>query len=131
MLLSALVDCVLVAVSFTGVTVIYDTGIYWAVVQVLLCPLLMACSILELCRGAAENRRMLLAGVLLSGAVLLDIAGVGRSIYSSGSCTKAVFVLLFVCAVARAVKRIIIDHQASMRTKGWNGSWRAARQPSR
>lgn len=117
MLLSALVDCVLVAVSFTGVTVIYDTGVYWAVVQVLLCPLLMACSILELCRGAAENRRMLLAGVLLSGAVLLDIAGVGRSIYSSGSCTKAVFALLFVCAVARAVKRIIIDHQASMRTE--------------
>ena len=47
MLLSALLNSVLIVLSFTGVTVIYDTGIYWTASQVILCPLLLVCAAVE------------------------------------------------------------------------------------
>lgn len=116
MLLSALLDGILIVLSFSGVTVIYDTGIYWMASQVVLCPLLIVCAAVEL-HKRKKNRSILLSCVFLPSAVLLDIAGVGRSIYSHGTCTKAVFALLFVLYAAGTAKRIVIDHQASIRAK--------------
>ena len=117
MLLSALLDGILIVLSFTGVTVIYDTGIYWVASQVVLCPLLIACAAVEWHHREKKSRMILLSHMLLLSAVLLDIAGVGRSIYSHGTCTKAVFALLFVLYAAGAAKHVVIDHQASIRAK--------------
>ena len=117
MLLSALLDSLLIVLSFAGVTVIYDTGFAWKVSQVVLCPLLIGCAAAELHERGRKTRGMLLAGILLLSAVLLDMAGVGRSIYSHGTCTKAVFVLFFLFCTAAAVKSIVTDHQASIRAK--------------
>ena len=117
MLLSALLDGILIILSFTGVTVIYDTGIYWMASQVVLCPLLIACAAVEWDHREKKNHITLLSCVFMLSAVLLDIAGVGRSIYSHGACTKAVFALLFVLYAAGAAKHIVIDHQASIRAK--------------
>lgn len=117
MLFSGLFNCILIAVSFIGMAVIYDTGIYWVVSQVVLCPLLIGCAAVELHDRKREKHGMLLAGILLMSAVLLDIAGVGRSIYSHGTCTKVVFSVVLVICMARAVKHVVIDHQASIRAK--------------
>ena len=117
MLLSALLDGILIVLSFTGVTVIYDTGIYWVASQVVLCPLLIACAAVEWHHREKNSRMILLSLMFLLSAVLLDIAGVGRSIYSHGTCTKAVFALLFVLYAAGAAKHVVIDHQASIRAK--------------
>ena len=48
MLLSSLLDSILIVLSFVGAAVIYDTGIYWAASQVVLCPLLAAINDVEL-----------------------------------------------------------------------------------
>ena len=117
MLLSALLDGILIVLSFTGVTVIYDTGIYWVASQVVLCPLLIVCAAVEWHHREKKSRMILLSLMFLLSAVLLDIAGVGRSIYSHGTCTKAVFALLFVLYAAGAAKHVVIDHQASIRAK--------------
>ena len=117
MLLSALLDGILIVLSFTGVTVIYDTGIYWVASQVVLCPLLIACAAVEWHHREKNSRTILLSHMLLLSAVLLDIAGVGRSIYSHGTCTKIVFALLFALYAAGTVKHVVIDHQASIRAK--------------
>ena len=117
MLLSALLDGILIVLSFAGVTVIYDTGIYWVASQVVLCPLLIACAAVEWHHREKNSRTILLSLMFLLSAVLLDIAGVGRSIYSHGTCTKAVFALLFVLYAAGTAKHVVIDHQASIRAK--------------
>ena len=117
MLLSALLDGILIVLSFTGVTVIYDTGIYWVASQVVLCPLLIVCAAVEWHHREKKSRMILLSLMFLLSAVLLDIAGVGRSIYSHGTCTKAVFALLFVLYAAGTAKHVVIDHQASIRAK--------------
>lgn len=117
MLLSALLDGILITLSFIGVTVIYDTGFCWAVSQMVLCPLLIACTAVEWYHQKKKNHIVLLSHIFLLSAVLLDIAGVGRSIYSHGTCTKVVFALLFVLYAAGAAKHIVIDHRASLRAK--------------
>ena len=117
MLLSALLNSVLIVLSFTGVTVIYDTGIYWTASQVILCPLLLVCAAVEWHHREKNSRTILLSHMFLLSAVLLDIAGVGRSIYSHGTCTKIVFALLFALYAAGTVKHVVIDHQASIRAK--------------
>lgn len=117
MLLSTLLDGILIVLSFTGVTVIYDTGIYWTASQVVLCPLLIVCAAVELHKRKKKDHIILLSCMFLPFAVLLDIAGVGRSIYSHGTCTKTVFALLFVFYAAGAARHIVIDHQASIRAK--------------
>ena len=117
MLLSSLLDATLIVSSFIGVTVIYDTGFCWAVSQMVLCPLLIACAAVEWYHQEKKKNLVLLSYIFLLSAVLLDIAGVGRSIYSHGTCTKAVFALLFVLYAAGAAKHIVIDHRASIRAK--------------
>ena len=49
--------------------------------------------------------------------MMCDFAGVGKNIYSQGTCTKAVFICLTLCCILWLVKRIIIDHQTSVRMK--------------
>ncbi len=61
MLLSALLDGILIVLSFTGVTVIYDTGIYWVASQVVLCPLLIACAAVEWHHREKKSRMILLS----------------------------------------------------------------------
>lgn len=117
MFLSAMLDAILILLSFTGVTVIYDTGIYWTASQVVLCPLLIVCAAVEWYYREKKSRTILLSHMFLLSAVLLDIAGVGRSIYSHGTCTKIVFALLFALYAAGTVKHVVIDHQASIRAK--------------
>ena len=114
MLLSALLDGILIVLSFIGVTVIYDTGFYWMASQVVLCPLLIGCTAVEWHHREKKSRIILLFYMFLLSAVLLDIAGVGQSIYSHGTCTKSVFALLFVLYAAGAVKNIAIDRRASI-----------------
>lgn len=117
MLLSALLNIILIVLSFTGVMVIYDTGFCWTASQVVLCPLLIVCAAVEWHHREKKSRTVLLSQMFILSAVLLDIAGVGRSIYSHGTCTKAVYALLFVLYAAGAAKHVVIDHQASIRAK--------------
>lgn len=116
-LISALLNAVLIVLSFIGGSVIYDTYIYWAASQWLLCPLLAVCCILQLCRAEKKNTLTLVSGILLCTAILLDIAGVGSSIVSNGTCSKGMFCLLCVVHIFIYSKNIVVNYKASIQVQ--------------
>ena len=116
--ISAALNSVLILLSFTGVTVLFDTLPYWAVSQAVLCTVLMVCCVGELLKTVPKGRRLvLISGVLLPGAILLDLIGVGESILCRGMCSKALFIALFVVHIIAAARGIVINHQAAIRAK--------------
>ena len=115
-LLSAILNSVLILLSFTGVTVIYDTIPYWAASQIILCPIFMICCVIELLRPSGK-RLVPISALLLFSAILLDIAGVGNHIVWRTPCTKIVFSILFIVHIVVAAKNILNDHRASARAK--------------
>ena len=114
LLVSALFHCVLVVLSFTGRMVLYDGLFLWRLFQLALCPLLMGCAAAELHQNG-ENRQILVSGLLLMAAVLLDIAGLGASMYSHGSCSKIVFLVVFTYQIIVVMKQVILDYRGSLR----------------
>ena len=113
-LLSALLDSVLILMSFTGVTVIYDTLPYWAAAQVVLCLLFMVFCVLEVLRKDAK-RLVPISAFILFAAILLDIFGLGANIVWRAPFSKIVFALLFVIHIVAAAKGIVENHRASIR----------------
>ena len=113
-LLSALLNSVLILLSFIGVTVLYDTLPYWAVSQVVLCPLFIVCCVLEMLR---KNTKMLvpISAVTLFAAILMDLAGVGSTIVWRAPISKIVFVLLFVVHLVVMGKGLVTNYRESIR----------------
>ena len=113
-LLSALLNSVLMALSFVGVTVIYDTLPYWALAQIALCLLFMVLCLREVQRKGAK-RLVLLSAVALFAAMLLDFFGVGANMVWRAPCAKIVFTILFVIHIVAAARGIVMNHRASIR----------------
>jgi LytS/YehU family sensor histidine kinase len=113
MVFSALLNSVLVLLSFVGVTVIYDTLPYWAGSQIVLCPLFMACCIQEiLCKS--DKTLIPISAVTLFAAILMDIAGVGATMVWRAPISKIVFVLLFVVHIVVMGKGLVMNYRASI-----------------
>ena len=113
-LLSALLNSVLILLSFIGVTVIYDTLPYWAAAQIVLCLLFMVFCVLEALRKDAK-KLVPLSAFILFAAILLDIFGLGANIVWRAPCAKIVFAVLFVIHIVAAASNIVVNHRASIR----------------
>ena len=113
-LLSALLNSVLILLSFIGVTVIYDTLPYWAAAQIVLCLLFMVLCVLEVLRKDAKRLVPISAFILLA-AILLDTFGLGANIVWRAPCAKIVFTVLLVVHIVAAAKGIVKNHRASIR----------------
>ena len=115
--ISFALNTVLIVPSFMGAWAIYDTLPVWAGGQVVFTLVLLGTVVWEALRGTKKNRLDLYSCLLLMVMLLLDIAGVGGSMYSHGTCTKILFVLLFAVNGFRALKRVLIDYQGARRAK--------------
>ena len=115
--LSFVLNMVLILPSFMGAWAIYDTLPVWTVGQVIFTIVLLGAVIVELWKGAPKNHQDLYSCIFLMAALLLDIAGVGRSMYSHGTCAKITFALLFIVHGFRGLKRALIDYQGARRAK--------------
>ena len=113
-LLNALLNSVLILLSFIGVIVIYDTLPYWAAAQFVLCLLFMIFCVIEVLRKDAK-RLVPASAFVLFAAILLDFFGVGASIVWRAPCAKIVFVLLFVIHIVVAAGGIVKNYRASVR----------------
>ena len=112
--LSALMNSVLVVLSFVGVMVIYDTLLYWATMQSVLCVLFMVLCVMEaLSKGA--KRLVPVSAFVLFAAIVLDIAGVGSNIVWRAPCAKIAFAALFVVHIVMAAKGVVTNYRASVR----------------
>ena len=115
--ISFALNMVLILPSFTGAWAIYDTLPVWAIGQVVFTLVLLGTVVWEALRGAKRNRLELYSALLLLVTLLLDLAGVGSSMYSHGTWTKILFALLLVVHGFRALKRVLIDYQGARRAK--------------
>ena len=115
--ISFALNTVLILPSFMGVWAIYDTLPVWAVGQVVFTLVLLGTVVWEVLGGTEKNRLELYSCLLLMVTLLLDIAGVGSSMYSHGTCTKIFFALVFVVHGFRALKRVLVDYQEARRAK--------------
>lgn len=115
--ISFALNIVLILPSFIGAWAIYDTLPVWAIGQVVFNLVLLGTVVWEALRNGKKNRLALCSCLLLLVTLLLDIAGVGSSMYSHGTCTKISFVLVFAVLSFRALKRILIDHQGAHRAR--------------
>lgn len=115
---SAAINSVFILFSFTGVIALFDTLPYWVASQSVICPVLIACSTVEFLRTESKGKRLILiSGVLLPAAILLDFTGAGENILYHSVFSKALFAALFVVHIIAAARGIVIDHQASIRVK--------------
>ena len=114
---SLALNMVLILPSFAGAWAIYSTLPVWAIGQVVFTLVLLGAVVWEAWRGAEKKRLELYSSLLLMVALLLDIAGVGSSMYSHGTCTKISFAIAFVFHGFRALKRVLIDYQGARRAK--------------
>ena len=111
---SAWLDVLLLVLVCIGVLLPYDTTPYWCAMQFALCLLLLVCTLRELRRGNANNLR-LGAAALLCCALLLDMLGLGRTFYSTGTCTKLVLLLVFAVQLVQTVQDVVLNYQARQR----------------
>ena len=110
-------NTVLILPSFLGVWPIYDTLPVWAVGQILFAVAILCAVACELLKSPKKFRWDLYACLLPMVTLLLDMAGVGRSMYSHSPCTKLAFAFLFVIYGFFSLKRILIDYQGARRAK--------------
>lgn len=115
--ISFALNIVLIFPSFTGAWAIYDTLPAWAIGQVVFTLVLLVTVFWEWLNDPNKNRLDLFTGLLLLVTLLLDLAGVGSSMYSHGTCTKISFAQLFIVHGFRALKRVLIDYQGARRAK--------------
>ena len=117
MALSLALNTALILPSFTGAWAIYDTMPVWAMGQVVFSLVLLAAAAWEVLQGEKKVRLGLYSCMLLQLTLLLDIAGVGSSMYSHGTCTKIAFALVFGVHGFRALKRVLVDYQGAIRAR--------------
>ena len=115
LLFSSLLDCILILSSFTG-KLLYDGFFYWRLSQLVLCPLWIGCALAELFRQK-EHRHLTVSGLLLMGALLLDMVGLGAGMYSHGTCSKLVFLVLFGYEMIQTVQHMVLDYRGDLRAK--------------
>lgn len=115
--LSLGLNTALILPSFTGAWAIYDTLPVWAIGQAVFSAVLLGAAVWEVLHGTGKKRPGLYSAPILTVTLLLDLAGVGSSMYSHGTCTKLAFVLLVVVHGFRGLKRVLIDYQDARRAK--------------
>ena len=115
--ISFALNMVLILPSFTGVWAIYSTLPVWGIAQVVFAIVLLGTIVWEQLNDPNKKRLDLFTGLLLMVTLLLDLAGVGCSMYSLGTCTKISFALLFTVHGFRMLKRVLIDYQGARRAK--------------
>ena len=111
---SALLNSVLIVLSFAGVTAIYDTLPYWVAAHSVLCILFAIFCVLETLDNPDEML-VPLSAVVLFAAILMDMVGIGGTIVWRTPCTKVVFAVLFAVHTVAAARGIVINHRASIR----------------
>lgn len=114
LLVSGLLDGILILLAIFVPVPLFNMLPYWGASQLVICPMMIVCCTLELL-GKTGEKLTLISGISLFCAILLDFAGVGRSIISEGNCSKVTFLILFAAHIAVAARSIVENYQGTMR----------------
>lgn len=112
-----LADFAFMAISFTGLLGIYDTGMYWALIQGIVSLLLIVLCVREVKESGMHKRIMLISLVVLLVILIAELLNARLSWWQSGICIKATFGVLFIFLLLWAFKLVAVNYQASIRAK--------------
>lgn len=112
-----LADFVFMAAVLAGVMGIYDTGMYWAVIQGIVSLILIILCIIEVTNCEKQGRIMLNSVIVLMAVLIAELINAGLSVWKSGIFIKTVFGVLFVSLLLWAVKLVAVNYRASIRAK--------------
>lgn len=110
-------DVVFFVLSFSGVALLYDIFPLWVITQLILCPILFVCSLLEMKHADKSRKYFLVSHMLLAVAVMLDLFGVGASMLSQATCFKVCFIMVMLFHIVRTAKQVIVDYQRARKVK--------------
>lgn len=111
---SGIINMLIIAAVISGKVVMYDTRMVWECSQCVVSLMLTILCLLEIKKEKAE-RMALLTYVLVHIAIVMDFIGVGYHVYYSDSCFKVSIVVLLIVFLIRAVKQVVMGHQASIK----------------
>ena len=115
--IEGLVDVVVLLVVLSGKLLIFDTQYYWARAQVIICPVLIILSMLELLKNKKAGKIDNITTSCLLFAILLDIYGVADNIYCPGICAKTVFLFAMIVYLGRGAIQIVSGYNATIKNK--------------
>lgn len=110
-------NLVLMAIVFSGVMGIYDTGMYWAIAQGIVSLLLLVLCIMEIKEHGIKKQMLLISGMILLAILAVELLNAYVGWWQNGICIKFVYVLLFVVWIVNAVYTIAKHHQASIKAE--------------
>ncbi|MGN0159827.1 MAG: sensor histidine kinase [Lachnospiraceae bacterium] len=110
-------DFICLAVSLAGMMKIYDTGMYWAVIQGIVSLILIVLCVREIKVSKRHEWILLISAVVLSVVLIAELLNAYLSLWKSGICIKAVFGALFIFLLLWDVKLVAVNYQASIRAK--------------
>lgn len=110
-------DFIFITLSLAGGMRIYDTGVYWAVVQGLVSLLWIVLCLLEVKNREKREQTILISGMVLLTVLVAELLNARLSWWKSGNCIKLVFVAFFVFQLLWSVKLMAVNYQESIRAK--------------
>lgn len=116
MLSSGILNFVIIGLAAMSKVLIYDTLLYWEIAQFIISIILITLCILEMIKEK-KCKVDLMVYIAINVAIMLDMLGVGYSMYYSGIWFKVVYVIMLVVFLLRGAKQVILDHQASVKNK--------------
>lgn len=112
-----LANGILLLLSLANVKNIYDTGLYWAIVQGLLNGILLFGCMRAWKHQEKKGWSLTLSYALLLFVSILELLNGRFGWWSSGSLIQPLFVLLFVALLLKGLKMVAVNHQDSERAK--------------
>lgn len=107
-------DFIFIAISLADVIWIYDTGIYWAIIQGTISAILIILCIPEVKNSGKQERFLLVSAVVLLAVLIAELLNARMFWWHSGNCMKAVFSVLFVLLLIKAAWAVAKNYQNSI-----------------
>ena len=113
---AGIINLMIIFLAAIGKVLLYDTILFWVVVQYVISMGLIVLCVLEIKREKKAIKE-LLPYVCVHIALAIDMTGVFDSMYFSGMCFKVVYVLMLILFLFNGAKQVVLDHQASIKNK--------------
>lgn len=110
-------DFVFMASALAGIMKIYDTGIYWAILQGIVSVILIILCISEAKNSVKQERLLLVSAVVLLAVLIAELFNARMFWWQSGNCIKVVFGVLFVLLLIKAVWMVAKNYENSIHAR--------------
>lgn len=110
-------DVVFLAMVFGGKIRIYDTGMYWAIIQGIISLILIVLCVKEIKNSDKHNMFMFFSIVALLSVLVAELINARLSWWNNGNCIKVVFSVLLVIHLVYSIKLMAVNYQESIRAR--------------